>query len=37
MSSEQNSRRKGVESVRRDRAKGHQTRRSRGGQKQKRR
>jgi hypothetical protein len=37
MSSEQNPRKKAFESARRDRAKGHQTRRSRGGKKQKRR
>lgn len=33
----QNSRRKVIESARRDKAKGHQTRRARGGKKQKRR
>jgi hypothetical protein len=34
---EQDSRRKPKESTRRDKAKGHQTRRTRGGKKQKRR
>jgi hypothetical protein len=37
MSSEQNPRKKPIESARRDRAKNHQTRRARGGKKQKRR
>ena len=37
MSREQNPRRKAIESARRDKAKGHQTRRARGGKKQKRR
>ena len=37
MSGEQNRRRKVVDSARRDKAKGHQTRRARGGKKQKRR
>jgi hypothetical protein len=37
MSKEQDSRRKSIESVRRDKARGHQTRRARGGKKQKRR
>lgn len=37
LGSEQNPRKKAIESARRDKAKGHQTRRSRGGQKQKRR
>ena len=37
MSREQNSRRKVINGARRDKAKGHQTRRARGGKKQKRR
>jgi hypothetical protein len=37
MRKEQNPRRKAIESARRDQEKGHQTRRSRGGKKQKRR
>jgi len=37
MSREQNPRKKPIESARRDKAKGHQTRRTRGGKKQKRR
>jgi len=37
MSREQDSRRKAKESARRDKARGHQTRRARGGKKQKRR
>jgi hypothetical protein len=37
MSREQGSRRKAKESARHDKAKGHQTRRTRGGKKQKRR
>jgi len=37
MSREQDSRRKAKESARRDRARGHQIRRARGGKKQKRR
>jgi len=37
MSSEQNPHRKAIESTRRDKTKGHQTRRARGGKKQKRR
>jgi hypothetical protein len=37
MSKEQNLHRKAINSVRRDKAKGHQTRRARGGKKQKRR
>jgi hypothetical protein len=37
MSREQNPRRKAIESAHRDKAKGHQTRRARGGKKQKRR
>jgi hypothetical protein len=37
MSREQNPRRKVIESARRDKARGHQTRRARGGKKQKRR
>jgi hypothetical protein len=37
MGREQNPRRKAIESARRDKAKGHQTRRARGGKKQKRR
>jgi len=37
MGGEQDSRRKAKESARRVRAKGHQTRRARGGKKQKRR
>jgi hypothetical protein len=37
MSSEQNRRRKVIEGARRGKAKGHQTRRARGGKKQKRR
>jgi hypothetical protein len=37
MGKEQNPRRKPIDSARRDRAKGHQTRRARGGKKQKRR
>ena len=37
MSREYDSRRKAKESARRDKARGHQTRRARGGKKQKRR
>jgi len=37
MSREQNPRKKAIESVRRDKAQGHQMRRARGGKKQKRR
>lgn len=37
MSKEQNPRRKAIESARRDKQKGHQTRRAHGGKKQKRR
>jgi len=37
MSREQDPGRKAIESARRDREKGHQTRRARGGKKQKRR
>jgi len=37
MSREQDYRRKAKESTRRDKARGHQTRRARGGKKQKRR